>query len=105
MKSQNISKNNNPLTTDKNLTHRYWPNSLTLLMLLERHLKSRRPSLTSKTKKIEIVQKIISDQDKPKPKISMTTKGLWYKQVIVLIKGDNANNFIKDSSMHVININ
>ena len=74
-------------------------------MLLGRRLKSRRPSLTSKTKKIKIVQKIISGQDKPKLKISMTTKGPWYKQVIILMKGDNTNNFIKDSSIHVININ
>jgi len=56
-------------------------------------------------KKIEIIQKIISGQDKPKPEISITIKDLLHKQVIVLMKGDDANNFIKDSSMHVININ
>ena len=35
----------------------------------------------------------------------MTTKGPSYKQVIVPMKGNDANNFIKDSSMHIININ
>ena len=56
-------------------------------------------------KKIEIVQKIINSQDKPKPKINMTTKGLSHKQVIVLMKSKDANILIKNSSMHIININ
>ena len=66
-------------------------------------IKETFPNLQNK--KIKIVQKIISSQDKPKPKISMTTKGPSCKQVIIPIKGDDANNFIKDLSMHVININ
>ena len=56
-------------------------------------------------KKIEIVQKIINSQDKPKPKINMTTKGLSHKQVIVLMKSKDVNILIKNSSMHIININ
>ena len=56
-------------------------------------------------KKIKIVQKIINSQDKPKPKINMTTKGPSYKQVIILMKSEDANILIKDLSMHVININ
>ena len=56
-------------------------------------------------KKIKIVQKIINSQDKPKPKINMTTKGLSHKQVIVLMKSKDANILIKNSSMHIININ
>ena len=56
-------------------------------------------------KKIEAIQKIISGQDKPKPKINMTTKGPSCKQVIVLMKDDNTSNFVKDSSIHVFNIN
>ena len=35
----------------------------------------------------------------------MTTKGLSRKQVIVLMKSEDANILIKDSSMHIININ
>ena len=57
------------------------------------------------SKKIETVQKIISNQDKPKLKINMTTKGPSYKQVIVLMKSNNVNILIKDSSMHIANIN
>jgi len=56
-------------------------------------------------KKIKIVQKIINGQDKPKPKINMITKGLSYKQVIILMKSEDTNILIKDLSMHIININ
>jgi len=35
----------------------------------------------------------------------MTTKGPSYKQVIIPISTDNANKFVKDSSIHIANIN
>ena len=66
-------------------------------------IKEAFPNLQNK--KIEVIQKIISSQDKSKPKINITTKGLLHKQVIILMKDVSANNFIKDSSMHVFNIN
>ena len=61
------------------------------------------PSLQNK--KIEQVQKIISGVTKPKPHINMTTKEPLCKQVIIFISTDNANNFVKESSIHVTNIN
>jgi len=78
------------------------PNSTNIVRKI---LKIKEIFSNLQNKKIEIVQKIISGQDKPRPKISMTTKGLSYKQVIILMKDNDANNFIKDLSMHVININ
>ena len=57
-------------------------------------------------KKIDQVQKIISGtNNKPKLQLNITTRGLSQKQVIILMTKDMANQFIKDSSMHVININ
>ena len=56
-------------------------------------------------KKIEIVQKIINGQDKPKPKLNMTTKRLSCKQVVIPINNNSAIGFIKDLSTHVVNIN
>ena len=57
-------------------------------------------------KKIEPVQKVInSSKNKPKPKINMTTKGSLWKQVIVPINNNLTRKFIKDSSMHITNIN
>ena len=61
------------------------------------------PSLQNK--KIEQVQKIISGVTKLKPHINMTTKGLSCKQVIISISIDNANNFVKESSIYIANIN
>ena len=57
-------------------------------------------------KKIDQVQKIISStNNKPKPQLNMTTRGPLQKQVIVPMTKDMANRFIKNSSMHIININ
>jgi len=61
------------------------------------------PSLQNK--KIENIQKIISDESKPKLKLNMTTKRPSRKQVIVPMNLDNANKFMKNSSAHVTNIN
>ena len=55
--------------------------------------------------KIEQIQKIISNVKKPKPRLNMTTKGLSCKQVIVPMNIENAKYFMRESSMHVININ
>jgi len=66
-------------------------------------IKKAFPNLQNR--KIEVIQKIISGQGKPKPKINMTTKGPLCKQVIVPMKDISTNNFIKDLSMHVFNIN
>ena len=56
--------------------------------------------------KIDLIQKVINGSDsKPKPRINMTTKGLSRKQVIIPMSNDLSKKFIKNSSMHVININ
>jgi len=66
-------------------------------------IKETFPQLQNK--KIETVQKIISGQNKPKPRINMTTKEPSHKQIIILMKSDDVNILIKDLSMHVIDIN
>jgi len=76
------------------------PSNITREML---KIKETFPSLQNK--KIKIVQKIISGQDKPKLKIHITTKRPSCKQVIVPINVNCATNFVKGSSMHVVNIN
>ena len=56
--------------------------------------------------KIDQVQKIINDSDsKPKLWINMITKGPSCKQVIVSMNSEAVGRFLKDSSMHIININ
>jgi len=67
-------------------------------------IKEMFPNLLNK--KIEEMQKVINgSKDKSKPKINMTTKGPSRKQVIVPMNTNFAKKFIKDSSLHVVNIN
>ena len=57
-------------------------------------------------KKIKKMQKVINgSKDKVKLKINMTTKGLSRKQVIIPMNNNIAKKFIKNSSLHVANIN
>ena len=58
-----------------------------------------------KVNKIDNIQKIIKDNNKPKLRINMITKGLSKKQVIVPINNDNKTKFIEDSSNHITNLN
>jgi len=55
--------------------------------------------------KIEQVQKIINNVEKPKPRINIMSKGPSHKQVIILMSIENAKYFIRESSMYVNNIN
>jgi len=55
--------------------------------------------------KIDQVNNIVNGQSKPKPHIKMTTKGPSRKQVIIPISGENVNSFMKNSFLHVANIN
>ena len=68
-------------------------------------LKIEETFLNFQAKKIENIQKIINGEDKPKPKINMTTKGPSRKQVIISMNNNNKIKFIEDSCNHVTNIN
>lgn len=63
-------------------------------------IKEMFPNLQTKKSK-----KIINDEEKPKPKLNMTIKGPLRKQVIVSISNNNKTKFIKDSIIHIANIN
>ena len=66
-------------------------------------IKETFPSLN--TKKIDQVNNIVNGQDKTKPRIKMTTKGPSRKQIIIPMSNDNVVSFMKNSSVHVANIN
>ena len=68
-------------------------------------LKIKKAFPNLQNKKIELIQKIISGKSKPKPYINMTIKGSSHKQVIIFMSTDNANKFVKDSSIYITNIN
>ena len=56
-------------------------------------------------KKIEHIQKIISRESKLKHYLNITTKRPLRKQVIISMNTENRNCVIKDSSVHIFNIN
>jgi len=67
-------------------------------------IKETFPNLPNK--KIEQVQKVINgSNNKIKLRITMTTKSLSQKQVIIPMSNDITKEFIKDSNSHVANIN
>ena len=66
-------------------------------------IKETFPSLNAQ--KIDQVNNIINGQTKAKPHIKMTTKGLLRKYVIFPMSSDNVSSFMKNSSLHVANIN
>ena len=55
--------------------------------------------------KIDQINNIIKGTPKTKPHIQMTMKGLSRKHVIIPISNDNITKFMKNSLVHVANIN
>ena len=68
-------------------------------------LKIKKAFPTLNTKKIDQVNNIVKGNLKLKLKIQITTKGPLRKQVIILMSKDNIDAFMKNSSLHVANIN
>ena len=67
-------------------------------------IKETFPNLPNK--KIDTIQKVINgSNDKPKPRLNMTMKGLSHKQVIVPMNNELGKRFIKDSVSYITNIN
>jgi len=66
-------------------------------------IKEAFPALNAK--KIDQVNNIVKGNPKLKLRIQMTTKGLLRKQVIISMSKDNIDAFMKNSSLHVANIN
>ena len=66
-------------------------------------IKETFPSLNAQ--KIDQVNNIVNGPTNPKPRIRMTTKGLSRKQVIIPMGGDNVISFMKNSSLHIANLN
>ena len=57
------------------------------------------------TQKVDQIHKIVNGSLKPKLQIQMTTKGLSRKQIIILMSNDNIIKFMKNSLLHIANIN
>jgi len=56
-------------------------------------------------KEIDQINNIIKEPSKPKLRIQMTTKGPSRKQVIIFMVKDNIDKIMKNSSIHMANLN
>jgi len=66
-------------------------------------IKNTFPTLNAQ--KVNQIHKIVNSSPKLKPQIQMTTKGSSRKQIIIPMSNDNIIKFIKNSSLHIANIN
>ena len=55
--------------------------------------------------KVDQIHKIVNNTPKSKPQIQMTTKGPSRKQIIISMSNDNIYKFMKNSLLHIANIN
>jgi len=98
--STNNNKSKDKLKTTKFYTQASKPPANTAEVL---KIKKAFPALNAE--KIDQVNNIIKGTTKPKPRIQMTMKGSSRKQIIIPMSKENVNSFIKNSSLHVTNIN
>jgi len=68
-------------------------------------IKIKNMFLSIGAKKIDQINKIVKGSPKPKHQINMTTKGPSYKQVIFPMSSDNRDRFMKNSAIHIANLN
>ena len=68
-------------------------------------LKIKKVFPTLKANNIDSIQQMINSNSKPKPHIYMTIKGLSRKQIIIPMNDANINNFMRESSTHITNMN
>ena len=68
-------------------------------------LKIKETFLSLNAQKIDQVNNIVNGPTNPKPRIRMTTKGPSRKQVIIPMGGNNVISFMKNSSLHMANLN
>ena len=68
-------------------------------------LKIKEVFPTLKANNIDSIQQMINGNSKPKPHMNMTIKDLSRKQIIIPMNDANINNFIRESSTYITNIN
>ena len=98
------SSNDNKSKEDPKTTKSYAQVSKASVNMAE-VLKIKKVFSALNTEKINQVNNIIKVTVKLKPKIQMTTKGPSRKQIIIPISKENVDSFIKNSSLHISNIN
>ena len=96
--------NDNKSKDDQKVTKSYAQASKVPVNMAEvLKIKKAFPALNAE--KINQVNNIVKGISKAKPKIQMTTKGPSRKQIIIPMSKENVDSFIKNSLLHISNIN
>jgi len=98
------SSNNNKSKEDSKTTKSYAQASKAPVNTAE-VLKIKKAFPPLNAEKIDQVNNIVKGTVKLKPKIQMITKGPSRKQIIIPMSKENVDSFIKNSSLHISNIN
>ena len=98
--SMNDNKSKDESKTTKSYAQASKPSVNTAEVL---KIKKAFPALNAE--KIDQVNNIIKRTTKPKPRIQTTTKGPSRKQIIIQMSKENIDSFIKNSLLHISNIN
>ena len=103
-KPENNKKNNGNSSSNSQTNKSYAQASKTLTSTSE-VLKIKETFPTLNAKKINQVNNIVNGKNQQKPRIQSTTKGPSRKHIIIPMSSDNITSFMKNSSLHVANIN
>ena len=103
-KSKYYSNKSNKLTNIANNRNR-WTYTQASSPSVKEVLKIKENFLKLSSQKIKNIYKMINKLSKTKLYINMTTKGPFWRQIIVPISNGNIFRFISFSSDHIININ
>ena len=93
------------LVTVTKLTQKSYVQASKQSMNTSEVIKIKDAFLALSAKKIDQIQNIVKGSPKSKPHIQITTKELSRKQIIFPMSSDNTVKFMKNSSLHVANIN
>ena len=103
-KTENSKKNNGTSSSNSQNTQSYAQASKMNISTSE-ILKIKELFPTLNAKKIDQVNNIVNGKNQQKPQLQSTTKGPSRKQIIIPMSSGNISSFMKNSSLHVANIN
>ena len=101
---ESSKKNNGTSPSNSQISRSYAQASKTTTPTSE-VLKIKEAFPTLNAKKIDQVNNIVNGKNQPKPRLQSTTKGPSRKQIIIPMSPGNIASSMKNSSLHVANIN
>ena len=104
-KEPESSKKNNGTSPSNSQISRSYTQASKTTTPTSKVLKIKELFPTLNAKKIDQVNNIVNGKNQQKPRLQSTTKGPSRKQIIIPMSSGNILSFMKNSSLHVANIN